>query len=162
MLQHLGNVFFTVQAIDRKDNHNVPTIYLNIYNKTTRQILGTMRFNHDPNYSKVFKHIRMSFDLFDPNDIDPSRNNMLEDIIIGGFVWITMDNHYTYNFHPRPYMVVHDYKEDSDIMKMINIKTINILQSLDCKKGESDKNMYIFSREMTTHYLSEKLIESNK
>ncbi len=162
MLHHMGNVFFTVEEIDRKDNnHNVPTIYLNIYNRTTRRIIGAMRFNHDPNYSKVFKHIRMAFDVFDPEDIDPTKSNLLEDIIVGGFIWITRDNHYTYNFHPRPYMVVHNYDEDRDIMKMINAKTISILQSLDCKKGEGDENMYIFSRELSTHYLSEKL-KSNR
>ena len=159
MLQHLGNVFFTVEEIDRKDNHNVPTIYLNIYNRTTRQIIGVMRFNHDPNYSKLAKHIRMSFDVFDPKELDPIANTLLEDIIIGGFIWLTLDNHYTYNFHPRPYMVVHDYKEDSDLMKIINAKTVQILQSLECKKGETDENMYIFSRELTTPYLSRKLAE---
>lgn len=157
MLQHLGNVFFRVSEIDRKQNHTVPTIYLDIYNKNTKQIIGQVRFNHDPNYSKVDKEIRMAFDVFDQNDIDPLRSSILEDIIVGGFVWITMDNHYTYNFHPRPYMVVHNYKEDTDLMKTINAKTIHILQSLECKKGEGDTNMYIFSKENTTKYLSEML-----
>lgn len=97
MLQHLGNIFFKVSEIDRKQNHTVPTIYLDIYNKNTKQIMGQIRFNHDPNYSKVDKEIRMAFDVFDQNDIDPLRTSLLEDIIVGGFVWITMDNHYTYN-----------------------------------------------------------------
>ena len=157
MLQHLGNIFFKVSEIDRKQNHTVPTIYLDIYNKNTKQIMGQIRFNHDPNYSKVDKEIRMAFDVFDQNDIDPLRTSLLEDIIVGGFVWITMDNHYTYNFHPRPYMVVHNYREDTELMKTINAKTIHILQSLECKKGEGDANMYIFSKENTTKYLSEKL-----
>ncbi len=159
MLQHMGDVFFTVEEIDRKDNHMCPTIYLNIYNRKTRQIIGAMRFNHDPSYAKEAKRIRMSFDVFDPKDLDPLRGNLLEDIIVGGFIWITMDNHFTYTFHPRPYMVIHNYKEDNPVMAGINAKSIEILQNLQCKKGESDPNMYIFSKELTTPFLSKKLAQ---
>lgn len=155
MLQHLGNVFFTVSEIDRKDNHNVPTIYLNIYNRTTRQIIGLLRFNHDHKYSKNAQEIRMAFDVFDPKELDPCTSNLLEDIIVGGFVWITMDNHYTYSFYPRPYMVIHNYKEDSDLMQMINAKSISILQELGCEKGTNDDNMYVFSKDITSRYLSD-------
>ena len=135
MLQHMGDVFFTVEEIDRKDNHMCPTIYLNIYNRKTRQIIGAMRFNHDPSYAKEAKRIRMSFDVFDPKDLDPLRGNLLEDIIVGGFIWI------------------------NPVMAGINAKSIEILQNLQCKKGESDPNMYIFSKELTTPFLSKKLAQ---
>jgi hypothetical protein len=161
MLHHLGNVFFVTESIDRKPNHTVPTVNLTIYNRTTRQIIGALRFNHDPNYSKNSKEIRMQFDAFDPKDLDPCASSILEDIIVGGFVWITRDNHYTYDFHPRPYMVVHNYDEDPDLMKIINAKTIQILKDLKCKKGDADENMYIFSKEFTSPYLSEKLARNH-
>lgn len=157
MLQHLGNVFFTVSNIDRKDNINVPTIYVNIFNRTTKEMIGQMRFNNDIKYSKNAKDIRMAFDVFNPQEIDPCRSSLLEDIVVGGFVWLTMDNHYTYPFHPRPYMVIHNYIEDTDLQRMINSKTISILQELECTKGEADDKMYIFSKESTSPYLSEKL-----
>ncbi len=155
MLQHLGNVFFKVQVIDRKSE--VPTIYLDLYRRDNKQFLGQMRFNHDPLYSKKSNEIRMAFDVFDPHELDPSTSSLLEDIIVGGFIWITRDNHYTYSFHPRPYMTVHDYQEDSDLMRMINAATRNILVNLGCEVGGADQNMFIFSKEITSQYLSEKL-----
>lgn len=161
MLQHLNNVFFKVATIDRKQNHDVPTVYLDLYDRRERKIIGQIRFNHDPLYSKNSKYIRMSFDVFEIKDLDPTYTTYLEDIIVGGFLWITMDNHYTYPFHPRPYMVVHNYKEDPELMKLINQKEISILQNLKCKHGEADENMYIFSREYTSPYLSQKLSNHN-
>ena len=156
MLQHFGTVFFTVTSIDRKEGGTPPTVFLNVYSRTSRELIGVIRFTYDPNYSKKREHIRMAFDVIDLKDIDPSYNNVLEDIIIGGFIWLTMDNHYTYPFHPQPYMVVNTYNEDPEIMQMVNAKVISILKEIGLQSCEYDK-MYIFSKEVTRNILSNKL-----
>lgn len=161
MLQHFGNAFFIINAIDRKGDKIPPTIHISIYNRESREIIGALRFNYDPNYAKELNHIRMSFDVFNLKDIDPMFSTMLEDIIIGGFAWITMDNHYIYNFKPVPYMTIHSYKEDNLAMNSINVKSKYILETdIGCVPQFND-TMFIFNKDTSKQLLSQKLLQKN-
>lgn len=129
MLQHCGKIFLRVAAIDRKND--VPTIFIDIIDKSSRKFMGQIRFNHDSNYDRGFDCVRMSFDVCDTHDIDPSNpSNILEDIVVGGIVWLTTDNHRTYRFVPKVYMAVHHYEGDPYIMQSINQETNRILEKL--------------------------------
>lgn len=154
MLQHCGKIFLKVSAIDRKSD--VPTIFIDIIDRKSRKFIGQIRFNHDSNYVGPYDCIRMSFDVCDTYDIDPSNpSNILEDIIVGGIVWLTTDNHRTYRFVPKVYMAVHAYEDDPAVMKSINNKTIQILKNLGCINDASNgtwsssnvtlNHQYIFS-----------------
>ncbi len=158
MLQHLEKVYLKVAVIDRK-NPQPPTVFLDIYNRKEKTIIGQIRFNFDPNYSNKKEYIRMSFNVVDRSLIDPMRTDILEDIITAGFLWITLDNHYTYDFHPKPYMVIHNYEQDSQETALINSKIMSILTALEC---ECEKEaMYVFSKDRTSKYLLKKLANSN-
>ncbi len=157
MLQHLGNVFFTLAAIDRKADEEVPTIFLNILNRSSGKVIGQMRFNKDPLYSSANDEIRMAFDVLDPNLLDPISSTILEDIVVGGMVWCSMDNHYLFPYKMKPYMVIHNYPEDPELMQIINSRILNILSELKCTKGAADDNMYICLPDLSNSFLSEKL-----
>ena len=142
---------------------NVPsTVYLNVHDRSGGDLkfIGQMRFNFDPLYSKNPTEIRMSFNSYDVSYLDPLGKNLLEDIIVAGFLWITLDNHYTYSFQPKPYMVIHDYSEDSDKMHMINAAARDILIRLQCDRREN--NIYVFSKDNTSRYLSDRLAKGNR
>lgn len=163
MLQHLGAVFFTVASIDRKNKEEVPTVYLNIFTREDHpKLIGQMRFNKDESYSSAEDLIRMAFDVVNPETLDPIRSHILEDIIVGGFTWCTMDNHHLFSKKMKPYMVIHNYNEDSDFMKLINAQSVAILQQLKCESSNVDTNMYVYSADCTNPYLSMKLKEGNK
>lgn len=162
MLQYLDTIYLKVATIDRRNDsmhfNYPPTVFLDIWDRRelSPTLIGQIRFNLDPTYSKKPSEIRMSFNVFNIDLIDPIKNpKLLEDIIVGGFLWITLDNHYTYDFHPNPYMVIHSYKEDNIKMESINSKVMSILSSLKCEKREN--NIYVFSKNTTSQYLSEKL-----
>lgn len=146
MLQHCGKVFFKVATIDRKKDSPTPTIYLDVIERSSSRFLGQIRYNHDPNYDKSPHGIRMAFDVVDPRLLDPSRSSsLLEDIIVGGMIWLTMDPHRTYDFRPKVYMSIHSYDADPDIMKIINQATLDILTKLECTKDESS-DFWTFSK----------------
>ena len=162
MLQYLNNIYLQVVSVQSKPAPKPSTVYLNIHDRSNKdlKLIGQMRFNFDPNYSKNPQEIRMSFNSYDNSFFDPLGKNLLEDIIVAGFLWITLDNHYTYDFQPKPYMVIHDYNEDSELMRTINSAARNILTNLECEKREN--NMYVFSKEKTSRYLLDKLACGNK
>ena len=144
MLHHCGKVFFKVSTIDRKGD--VPTIFLDIIEKSSRTFIGQIRYNHDSNYEDQHEYIRMAFDVVDPRLLDPTRNSsLLEDIVVGGMIWITMDPHRTYAFRPVVYMAVHPYDADPEIMKIINSATIDILTKLGCY-ADNEKGVWSFSQ----------------
>lgn len=163
MLQYLNDVYLKLACVDRKED-TPPTIFLDIYKRNSTNIgcsfIGQIRFNFDNNYSNNKEEIRMSFNVFDADLIAPFKNNLLEDIIVAGFLWITLDNHYIYDFNPKPYMVIHNYKEDLKDMKCINNKIVNILENLKCEKRND--SMFIFSKNITSEYLSNKLMSSSR
>ena len=150
MLQYVNNIYLQVISVQSKPNGVPSTVYLNMHDRSSGDLkfIGQMRFNFDPTYSKNPMEIRMSFNSYDNNIFDPLGGNLLEDIIVAGFLWLTHDNHYTYAFQPRPYMVVHDYNEDSDKMRIINSAARDILTKLECEKR--DNNMFLFSKDNTS------------
>ncbi len=162
MLQYVNNIYLQVVSVQSKPNGVPSTVYLNIHDRSAGDLkfIGQMRFNFDPAYSKNPMEIRMSFNSFDTNNFDPLGKNLLEDIIVAGFLWITIDNHYTYMFQPRPYMVINDYAEDSEKMRLINAVARDVLTKLHCEKREN--NVYVFSKDNTSKYLSQKLAQSNQ
>lgn len=131
MLQHSGKVFFRVATIDRVEGQN-PKVYLDIYERDSQRLIGQMRFNADPTYSKKKEDIRMSFDVLKTSMISPINggSQFLEDIIVGGILWLIKDNHYTYPFVPKVYMVIHSYEQDEPIMRDINSLSLEILKKL--------------------------------
>lgn len=143
MLQHCGSIFLRVATIDRKGE--TPTIFLDIIEKSTCRFIGQIRYNHDPNYMGNHDAVRMAFDVVDPKSLDPSRSTLLEDIVVGGMIWLTMDPHRTYPFRPKVYMAVHPYDADPAIMTLINQATIDILNKLGCEADE-EKGIWSFSR----------------
>ena len=162
MLQYINNIYLQVISVQSKPSNVPSTVYLNIHDRSGGDLkfIGQMRFNFDPTYSKNPMEIRMSFNSFDANTFDQLGKNLLEDIIVAGFLWITHDNHYTYMFQPRPYMVIHDYTEDSDKMRFINSAARDVLMRLECDKREN--NVYVFSKDNTSKYLSQKLAQGNR
>lgn len=162
MLQYVNNIYLKVVSVQSKPNGVPSTVYLDMYDRGGGDLkfIGQMRFNFDPAYSKNPMEIRMSFNSFDNNTFDPLGKNLLEDIIVAGFLWITLDNHYTYMFQPRPYMVIHDYAEDSSRMHLINEAARDVLMRLECDRR--DNNMYVFSKDNTSKYLSQKLEQGNR
>lgn len=157
MLQHSGKVFFRVSAIDRKVNGN-PTVYLDIFERDSNRLIGQMRYNNDPLYSKNSKDVRMAFDVMKTSMISPINggSQLLEDIIVGGILWLIKDNHYTYDFVPTVYMVVHLYEQDEKIMTDINSKTFEVLSKIGAKIGE--KNMWKISAEDINYTFVEEVI----
>ena len=162
MLQYVNNIYLQVISVQSKPDGLPSTVYLNVHDRSGGDLkfIGQMRFNFDPTYSKNPTEIRMSFNSYDMNNFDPLGRNLLEDIIVAGFLWITLDNHYTYMFQPKPYMVVHDYTEDSNKMLLINAATRDILTRLQCDRREN--NVYVFSKDNTSKYLTEKLAQGNR
>ena len=162
MLQYLNNIYLQVISVQSKPANTPSTVYLNIHDRSNGDLkfIGQMRFNFDPLYSKNREEIRMSFNTPDVNNFDPLGKNLLEDIIVAGFLWITLDNHYTYDFYPKPYMVIHDYSQDSDKMKIINSAARDVLTKLECEKR--DNNIYVFSKDNTSKYLLDKLAVGNR
>ena len=77
----------------------------------------------------------MAFDVLKTSMISPVNggSQMLEDIIVGGILWVIKDNHYTYPFVPNVYMVVHSYAQDEPAMKDINHKIFEILGNIGAK-----------------------------
>ena len=144
MLQHCGKVFFRVSTIDRK--RDVPSIFLDIIEKSSRTLIGQIRYNYDFNYENQSEYVRMAFDVVDPRLLDPTRNSsLLEDIVVGGMIWLTMDPHRTYDFRPIVYMAVHTYDADPEIMKIINASTIDILNKLGCT-NDKEKGIWSFAQ----------------
>ena len=131
MLQHSGKVFFRVAAIDRAEWQN-PKVYLDIYERDSQQLIGQMRFNFNPRYSKKKEDIRMEFDVLKTSMISPINggSQLLEDIVVGGILWAIKDNHYTYSFVPNIYMVIHSYDQDEPIMRDINHKIRETLSNI--------------------------------
>lgn len=131
MLQHSGKAFFRVATIDRVEGQN-PKVYLDIYERDSQRLIGQMRFNFDPRYSKKKEDIRMAFDVLKTSMISPLNggSQLLEDIVVGGILWVMKDNHYTYPFVPNVYMVVHSYEQDEPAMKDINHKILEILGNI--------------------------------
>lgn len=162
MLQYVNNIYLQVVSVQSKKEPIPPTVHLNIHERNNGELklIGQMRFNFDPSYSKNREELRMSFNSHDISYLDPLGKNLLEDIIVAGFLWVTLDNHYTYDFYPKPYMVIHDYTEDSDKMGTINSAARHILTKLECDKKEN--NIYVFSKDKTSKYLLDKLAISNK
>ena len=114
MLQHCGKVFFKVSAIDRKGD--VPTIFLDVIEKSSRTFIGQIRYNNDAHYENQHEYIRMAFDVVDPRLLDPTRNSsLLEDIVV------------------------------PEIMKIINSSTIDILTKLGCY-ADNEKGVWFFSQ----------------
>lgn len=142
MLQHSGKVFFRVSAIDRVEGQN-PKVYLDIFERDSQRLIGQMRFNFDPTYSKKKEDIRMAFDVLKTSMISPINggSQLLEDIIVGGILWVMKDNHYTYSFVPNVYMVIHPYEQDEAIMKDINAKTLEILRDIGAKDENGMKKI---------------------
>lgn len=136
MLQHSGKIFFRVATIDRVEGQN-PKVYLDIYERDSQRLIGQMRFNFDPTYSKKKEDIRMAFDVLKTSMISPVNggSQLLEDIIVGGILWVMKDNHYTYPFVPNVYMVIHSYAEDEKVMKDINHKIFEILLNIGAEKN---------------------------
>ena len=134
MLQHSGKVFFRVSTIDRVEGQN-PKVYLDIFERDSQRLIGQMRFNFDPTYLKKKEDIRMAFDVLKTSMISPVNggSQMLEDIIVGGILWVIKDNHYTYPFVPNVYMAVHSYAQDEPAMKDINHKIFEILGNIGAK-----------------------------
>ena len=139
MLQHSGKVFFRVATVDRAEGEN-PKVYLDIYERDSQRLIGQARYNFDPTYSKKKEDIRMAFDVLKPSMISPINggSQLLEDIIVGGILWLMKDNHYTYSFVPNVYMYIHSYEQDEAIMKDINSQIIVVLKKLGAKQ---DGNM---------------------
>ena len=162
MLQYINNIYLQVISVQSKPSNVPSTVYLNIHDRSggDLKLIGQMRFNFDPLYSKNPTEIRMSFNSYDASYFDTLGKNYLEDIIVAGFLWITLDNHYTYSFQPKPYMVIHDYTEDSDRMHMINAAARDILTKMKCDKR--DNNIYVFSKDNTSKFLSDRLAEGNR
>ncbi len=135
MLQHSGKAFFKVAAIDRMEG-KIPTIYLDIYDRDKEKLIGQIRFNFDPTYSTEKRDIRMAFDVVKLREISPLSGgyNLLEDIIVGGILWVMMDNHYIFDFTPNVYMVVHSYDQDEAVMKDINELTEQVLYNIGAKR----------------------------
>lgn len=138
MLQHSGKVFFRVATIDRAEGQN-PKVYLDLYERDSQRLIGQMRFNFDPTYSKKKEDIRMAFDVLKPEMISPINggSKLLEDIVVGGVLWLMKDNHYTFSFIPNVYMVVHSYEQDEKIMEDINAKILEVLKNVGAKKENS-------------------------
>lgn len=145
MLQHSGKTFFRVSTIDRKDGET-PKIYLDIYERDSQRLIGQIRYNADPLYSQKKEEIRMAFDVLKPSMISPVNggSQLLEDIIVGGILWVMKDNHYTYSFKPKVYMVIHSYEQDEPVMEDINHKATEILAKVGAKK---ERDMWIISEE---------------
>ena len=153
MLSKVGKIFFRVASISRSKGDLVPTIFLDILDASTGKFIGQMRFNKDEKYSS--SNIRMAFNVLDPNDIYPisqEKCDLLEDIIIGGFIWLSMDNHHLVPKDVFPYMVVHNYKEDNLLMQPINAKILDILKSLGCS---DEASVYVFDPQKGGKKLSE-------
>ena len=155
MLSTIGKVFFEVTTISRAKGEFIPTVYLSIRNANTGKMMGQMRFNLDKNYSD--KNVRMAFNMMDSNLIDPIRAegcDLLEEIVIGGFIWASMDNHYLFSdelYDVLPYMVVHDYAEDNNKAGMINAKIKDILMRY-CIQPK--KNIFVFNPKTGNKVLS--------
>lgn len=154
MLQHSGKVFFRVSTIDRVEGEN-PKIYLDIYERDSQRLIGQIRYNFDPNYSNKKEDIRMSFDVLKPATISPLNggSQLLEDITVGGILWVMKDNHYTYPFIPNVYMAVHSYEQDEKVMKDINSKIQEILGKIGAKK---ENHMWkISEKDIRWNYVSQ-------
>lgn len=161
MLSSIGKVYFQVVSVIRNRKDEIPTIYLNILNSQTGEMLGQMRFNEDPNYLKGY--IRMAFNVRDSELINPSSQekcDLLEEIVVGGLIWISMDNHYFVPKGVLPYMVVHSYPEDNSLMDMINLKIINILSDYGCNREAKDG--WVFSPSKGNFKISEFLRSKQK
>lgn len=98
MLQHSGKVFFRVATIDRAEGHN-PKVYLDIYERDSQRLIGQIRFNSDPTYSKKKENIRMSFDVLKPSMISPLNggSQLLEDIVVGGILWMIKEGLWSFS-----------------------------------------------------------------
>lgn len=144
MLSTVGNVFFEVTSISRAKGNYIPTVYLSMRNVKTGKMIGQMRFNADENYfSSDVNRVRMAFNLMNAEIINPetlSGNELLEEIVAGGLIWASMDNHYLFPKQTLPYVVVHDYAEDSSMLNMINAKMKSILVLYGCE----EVNKYVF------------------
>ena len=154
MLQHSGKVFFRVSTIDRVEGQN-PKVYLDIFERDSQRLIGQMRFNFDPTYSKKKEDIRMAFDVLKTSMISPVNggSQLLEDIVVGGILWLIKDNHYTYPFVPNVYMVIHSYVEDEKVMKDINHKIIEILLKIGAEKN--DNMVKISEKEIGYDYVAQ-------
>ena len=115
MLQHSGKVFFRVSTIDREEGRN-PKVYLDIFERDSQRLIG------------------LKTSMISPTN---GGAQMLEDIVVGGILWVMKDNHYTYPFVPNVYMVVHSYEQDEPIMKDINDKIVEILAKVGAKHDKS-------------------------
>ena len=135
MIQHSRKVFFIVATNDREEGAHNPKVYLDIYARDSQRLIGQIRFNSDPTYSKKRENIRMSFDVLKPAMISPLNggSQLLEDIVVGGILWMIKDNHYTFPFIPNVYMVIHPYEQDEAVMKDINNKIFEILGNVGAK-----------------------------
>lgn len=153
MLQHSGKVFFRVATIDREKGQN-PKVYLDIFERDSQRLIGQIRFNFDPTYSKKPEDIRMSFDVLKPSMIAPINggSQLLEDIVVGGILWVTRDNHYTYPFVPNVYMAIHSYDQDEAIMQDINVKTLEVLRNIGAK--EENNMMKITEKDIKFDYVA--------
>lgn len=156
MLQHTGKVFFRVATIDREEGES-PRIYLDIYERDNYdRYIGQMRFNNDPTYSDEKEDIRMSFDVMDASEIAPLKggSQLLEDIVVGGILWLQMDNHYIYKFVPKLYMVVHSYKQDEKDMEDINNKIKEILHKIGAKEEYDGGMISLLKEDINLDYAS--------
>lgn len=153
MLQHSGKIFFRVATIDRVEGQN-PKVYLDIYERDSQRLIGQMRFNFDPTYSKKKEDIRMAFDVLKTSMISPVNggSQLLEDIVVGGILWVMKDNHYTYPFVPNVYMVVHSYVQDEPVMKDINHKIFEILGNVGAR--HDGKMVKISEKDIRFDYVS--------
>ena len=133
MLSTIGKTFFEVVDVDRKPGDVIPMIHLNIRNVRTGKMIGQMRFNCDRAYSDT--DVRMQFNVMNKAIINPATqegSELLEEILIGGFVWLSFDNHKLIPDHCKPYMVVHDYSENDNRLNFINTKIRAVLSEFGC------------------------------
>ena len=146
MLNHFGKIYLSVECIDRPKDVP-PVVYLEIFNRESRELIGTMRVCYDPHYSVNRCQLRIAFDVLDIKDIDPTYNNTLEDIVMAGFAFCKIDNHHIYDdFNITPYMVINQYPEDPMGMKMINAKIVEILIGMEFETGGDIKNKFVFTK----------------
>lgn len=161
MLQKARFVFLkfdsSINIIDGK-----PHFFLSILDRNSGKCLGQLRFNVDSTYSDSL--YRMSFDVLQPQLLAKNSNYdfLLKDIIIAGLAWFSHDNHYLVKGHRKVYMVIHNYPEDSAIMKEINLRTEFILKDINCEQSNiirNEKHMWIYdpANVKSSNYISDYL-----
>lgn len=146
MLQHLGKVHLEYVNSYNNNEGMPPITYLNICHLGHSRPIGQIRFCYNKTYSDDINMIRMEFDVWNATLIDSissSSHDILESIIVLGFIWLCIDNNGIYK-SPTMYMTTHSYREDSKKAKDITSMIIHILNNLGCSTTDNDK--YVFPK----------------